>query len=325
MNDLIHRTRPTDEALRAEWAPAAGAVPGLDTKPQLTIRRGVSRRTLLVAGAVVAVGALAIPIGLAGPGTQTATAAPLQAVAAQAARQPRWEEGQFLHVRTTSAQSDERGTRRVIRDNWIAPDGWIWSLRTVTNHGSAPVTEADIFEPSTTWLNPDYAAKMPTDPHQLDKFLRARAVGSPSEDEAVFVAIGDMLKHEAAPPALRAAAIRTLALNPKITVTEGVDPAGRTALRVTFVDEAARPGARQFLYLDPDTGNLLAEGSRHGAISYSGVITLREVVTGLPAHVVQRLGTEKVIKNENGTSKPEPRPSTGSVPSESYTTNPTRR
>ena len=43
-------------------------------------------------------------------------------------------------------------------------------------------------------MRPDYAATMPTEPHLLDAFLRARTLGSTSQDEAVFVAIGDMLE-----------------------------------------------------------------------------------------------------------------------------------
>ncbi|MFV0463049.1 MAG: hypothetical protein ACK5MP_07655 [Nostocoides sp.] len=169
---------------------------------------------------------------------------------------------------------------------------------------------------------------MPTEPHLLDAFLRARAIGSTSADEAVFVAISDMLHAEAADPALRAAAIQVLGLNPHVTVISDIDPAGREALKVTFSDEAHRPGMTQLLFLSPSTGVLLGTATEGPGFSYSETYRGREVVGALPSDVAASLGTDRVAKKViDGQTRlmdddagPDPAP----VPEQSYTPAPKR-
>lgn len=322
MNDLITRTRPTEEGLRKEWTPDIHALWNLEAR-RPAFHRGPSRRSLLIAGAAAAVIVVAVPAGLPGWVVAPATAAPLRAVAAGAAMQPQqqWADGQFLHVRTTSVQDDVReGGSRIVRNDWYAPDGWVWSHRAGTRMDGQRFAEEYIFPPGCGWMRPGYAATMPTDAHALDLFLRARAIGSTSQDEAVFVAIGDMLKQEAATPQVRAAAIGALALNTKITVADGSDPSGRKALIVTLVDEAARPKVKQSLYLDTATGYLLANRDSHESGSYTAVIDLRAIVDRLPDDIAQSLGTAKVVKDGNTAPKPYTRPSDPiPVPSQTYT------
>lgn len=301
MNDVIARTRPTDESLRAEWTPGT-FVPSAKRR----VARPFPRRLLAAAAILVAALAVGVSAILPSWSPTPAVAAPLEQLALKAAGQPapQWADTQFLHVRTVSRQDDNQPVHSVAtRDDWYAPDGWVWSHRESAS-GSGSHVEEFIFAPADGWMRPGFAATMPTDPHELDAFLRARVTGSTSQDEAVFVAIGDMLRQEAAPPALRAAALRTLGLNPKATVTKGQDPTGRPCLVVTFVDEGQRPGERQVLFLDEGTGDLLGDAIYGPGFVYESTVTLRVVVDALPADIAERLGTEKVVKD--GNAKPDP-------------------
>ncbi len=351
MADLIARTRPTDEGLARTWTPEvrrrilrdvlADTPSGAHRWPHRPDRPGRPRRSrrarrawpLAAAAAVVAALLLAIPVAFPGWLGGAPAASALDNAARGAGAQPRleWSAGQFLRVRSVATQNgmmglDERGraqngSLRTTYDDFYDPDGWVWSDRVVDGQ-----VQRYIFPPSWGWARPGYAATMPTEKHALDAFLRARALGSTSQDEAVFVAIGDMLRQEAAPPQVRAAAIGVLGLNPKVTVTQTDDPRGRPALKVTFVDEATRPGMQQFLYLAPDTGVLLASGSDAPEMRYLSVISDRQVVNALPAEHLHQLGTERVGKEvTDGKTTPidsargaDPVP----VPEQSYTTPP---
>lgn len=310
MVDLIERTKPTEAGLTAEWTPEArqevlgrvlaGEVPRM--------RSGRRAWPAAVAASLLAGLMLAPPAALPGWFFNTAAAEELAGVARAARELPplEWVDGQFLRVRTIETQdrgslepgsdaAEEEfgpdGQRRVTYDDFHTTDGWTWSDRLVNG-----ASERYIFPPGWGWTRPDYAAGMPTEAHLLDVFLRARVLGSTSQDEAVFVAIGDMLKQEAAPPSIRAAAIGVLGLNPKVTVHQGDDPEGREALTVTFTDEAQRPGMSQHLYLDRETGVLLASAIDYPEGHYQRVVTSREVVDSLPADLAAALGTEKTGK-----------------------------
>ncbi|WP_040160751.1 hypothetical protein [Nigerium massiliense] len=298
--NLIDRTKPTDDRLERLWTPEqrdralSHAFAGRSAMPN------PHRRWPLAAAACVIVGGLAAAPALV-PGwlTPPAAAADLQLLGRSVESRPAqaWSDGQFLRVRSVSTQDSEpmAGSEdvheRISFDDFHAADGWTWSDRVVNGR-----SERYIFSPSWGWNRPGYAATMPTEPHLLDAFLRARVTGSTSPDEAVFVAVGDMLRQEAAPATVRAAAIGVLGLNPKVTVQKTTDPRGRQALKVTFVDERTRPGMMQFLYLDPVTGLLLGSGNLSDGLRYELVVTDREVVDALPADVARTLGTDKVAK-----------------------------
>lgn len=335
--DLIEQTRPTEAGLATEWTPAARADVLRGVLAAAPVRHH-GRRWLLGSAAAGVAAAVGAPLVLPGWFATPAAAAQLEPVALAAGLRPAltWGEGQFLHVRTTSTQDGPQviggGSKspaegpaspmmqRRVFDDWRAPDGWTWSRRDLP---PMPAPGLFIFPPAGGWMSPGYAATMPTEPHLLDVSLRSRVSGSTSQDEAVFVAVGDMLREEAAPAEVRAAAIRVLGLNPKVSVETTTDPSGRAAVRATFVDEAARRGIRQSLYLDPKTGVLLAEESTGGGWSFRGVITVREVVDALPADVAAKLGTTKVaLEYVDGKRVPidaEPGEDPTPHPSESYT------
>lgn len=339
MPDLIERTRPTEGNLGTEWHPtlSESVLNSLRSQAQPS-RRQARRWPVAVAASVVAAVMLAAPVALPGWFSRSAAAEELSPVAHAARQQPRqeWAEGQFLHTRMESHQvgpldagSDEQGERTVTYDDYRTADGWTWSDRTIVSDLSpAGRIERYIFAPSWGWQRPDYANSLPTEPHLLDTFLRARAIGSTSTDEAVFVAISDMLSAEAADPDLRAAAIQVLGLNPHVSVTRSADPAGRTALKATFTDEAHRPSMSQDLYLDPESGVLLATRSEGTGFSYTETYLAREVLDDLPSDLVLTLGTDKVAKevtdgqtrlmDDDSGSDPSP------VPEQSYTPAPKR-
>lgn len=234
-----------------------------------------------------------------------AAAAEIGEVAAAASERPRleWGAGQYLRVESvdtqrglwTDAGLDPTVSLHTTFDEYHSPDGWTWSDRVVDG-----AVEQYLFPPSYGWSRPDYAAGLPTEPHLLDAFLRLRAFGSSSVDEAVFQAVATMLRAESAPPQVRSAAVGVLGLNPKVSVADATDPRGRAALKVVFTDEAARPGMTQFLYIDRATATLLASGTTGGGVDYLSVITLREVVDALPADLEASLGTDRVFTEISG-------------------------
>lgn len=325
MTNLLDRTRPTRDAVAGEWT-SADSARILETVKSTPTQRRHARRWLIGAAAAGVAGALTVPALVPGWFLPSASAAELEPVAAAAGARPSltWVEGQFLHTRTTTSQHDRDVNSDRVIDDWRTPDGWTWSRR--GRAGAAP-NEFFIFPPAFGWMRPGYAATMPTEPHLLDAFLRARVSGSTSQDEAVFVAIGDMLREEAAPADLRAASIRVLGMNPHVKVTK-VTVAGKPAVRAAFVDEAARPGSQQSLVLDSASGHLLGEELSHPQGRYTSTVTVREVVDALPADVVKAVGERKTPRDvEDGKefpmnvdpTMPDPSPH----PSETYTPNPT--
>lgn len=78
-------------------------------------------------------------------------------------------------------------------------------------------------------------------------------------DNELFVWVGDALREQPAPPALRAGLHEALALIPRVTfVGKATDRAGRTGLAVA----RATGVSRRELVFDPDTSELLAERER---------------------------------------------------------------
>lgn len=324
MTDLIERTRPD---FGGEWTAERqqAVLDGVLAAPKT---RSHGRRWLIGAVAAATAGAVTVPLLLPGWFGTRAAAAELEPVARNAERRVglSWAAGQFLHVVTSSHQTgtidSDHGPKpidqSIVADDWRDPEGWTWSRRRFRT-----TTEFYVFPPIWGWMRPGYAATMPTEPHALDLFLRARVSGSTSQDEAVFVAIGDMLKQEAAPAALRAAAIRVLGMNPGVTVATELDPIARPALRATFRDERARPGVQQSLYLHVDSGVLLGHLTSWGDGRYQAVITQREVVDALPDEIVKKLGTQRVPRDSTGSAEAyTPMPDPTPHPSETYTPKP---
>ncbi len=223
-------------------------------KPRSLWRRPLPR--------LAAAAALVAAIGgytLVSPGTPRVAPAAgldtLSAIARSAAAQP-IPAGQFAHLLTQSHQGGRatsptptadpdkmgdlpQGGGSQTRESWISADGIMW----VRNTSSAGPTverwkfcllQGDIAQPSPAAID-----QWPTDPAGLEALLRSQASGSTSQDEAVFVAIGDVLRLGYTPPAIRAAAIQVLGGLPQVTTaTRTVN--GVALLDVSFRDESAR-------------------------------------------------------------------------------------
>lgn len=138
----------------------------------------------------------------------------------------------------------------------------------------------DLNDPSTSFL-----AGLPTDPAALGSYLRTHVHGSSSRDEAVFVAVRDMLYGGFAPPTLRTAVLRVLENTNHVTAQGGDDPAGQPAVKVSFIDQNTRPGGVQTLYFDPDTARIVQESITAPGLTYLRTVTTTGIVTSVPSSV----------------------------------------
>jgi hypothetical protein len=303
--DQITAYRPEDDALDAEWtgrtavlervlaSDARPAVPGL-----LIARRG--RRRWVAAAVVGAAAAAAVVLGVALPsGTPgsapNAAAATLEKLAVRAATSPAdlVRPGQFRHQRDKEVQSGDQPHTTLIED-WTSYDGTVWSKRigfpvagqTEYLKFSAADRGNDFSAPS-----PRFLADLPTDVSTLRDYIRSRVHGSASKDEAVFVAVGDMLRGGMASPQLRAAAIRVLERTPHITASSGKDSLSRPALVITFDDRHARANETEALLFDPNTSVLLEEQQRArngGTFGFTSTYTGSRTVNAVPAEVLAK-------------------------------------
>jgi hypothetical protein len=194
-------------------------------------------------------------------------------------------------------------------ESWVDQDGRLWrhDVRTTGNTQTQDYFE---FAPGTYDLNypsPDYLRTLPTDADALYDFLDAHVSGSASHEEAIFVAVGDMLRGGFAPPALRTAAIQVLERLPHVTLSVvTTDSLGRTVQQFDFVDESNRAGAVQSLSFDPATAQIVDEGTTsHGGdplvidgpsgrqvvssdLDFTSAVVLAQAVDQVPADVLDR-------------------------------------
>jgi hypothetical protein len=301
--DDIAAYRPTDELLDEEWSGRTAVLERVlcaDARPAagdvLAVRRG--RRRWIGAAAVASAAAVALVLGLVLPsGTPgaapNAAAATLEKLAVRAAASPAdlVRPGQFRHLRDKEVQTGDQPHTTVIED-WTSYDGTVWSKRigfpfagqTAYLQFLAADRGSDFSSPS-----PKFLAGLPTDVGGLRDYLRSHVSGSSSRDEAVFVAVGDMLRGGMASPELRAAAIRVLERTPHITAASGADSLGRPALVITFYDRKARANETQALLFDPNTSVLLEEQQRAtdgGSFGFTSTYTEASTVDAVPAAVI---------------------------------------
>jgi hypothetical protein len=278
--DALSAAAPRAEVLEAEWPSTARQAllarimsDELSSPPR--VRPLASRRRALLAplatsAAVLAAVAGATALvrsddaghGVAGgfdPGPLTAT----QRVLA----------GQYTYRADTTYKVAADGDAKVIErsEDWTAPDGENWSRRV---DGARSYCFDFPRQGAASIHSPTQAVfdSLPTEPDALNSYLREHAEGSTSRDEAVFVAVGDMLRTEdgLASSALRAALVEVLAGTGRVTVHPGAhDFLGRPAVRADFVDQQNRPGELASLYFDPATYQLLEE--RYGSSGGSTV------------------------------------------------------
>jgi hypothetical protein len=289
--DLLLSSGPTDARLRDLWTPTER-----EHLRELTLARTGSaytgrglrtrRRVGIFAGATAA-GAAAI---LTGPAilapSQTPQAAALTRLAGTANSRPAVviPPGKFLHM--TVVAHDR--TYATTSNSWTDQAGNIWR-KDVSGTG-----QVDYYlfphpdHQSVDYPSPAYARTLPTDPAELEAYLRARVDGSTTQDEAVFTAIGAMLRLGYVPAPVRATAIKTLARLPEVTTSTATTLNHRTALRVDFIDKRHRPGAVASLFFDPQTSALVQESNTypgHPGQTYTALTTLDAVVGSVPRAV----------------------------------------
>ncbi len=263
------------------------------------------RRPLPRLAAAVALAAAIGGYTLISPGTPRVAPAAgldtLSAIARSAAAQP-IPAGQFAHLLTQSHQSGQatrpaptadpdklgdlpQGRVSQTRESWISADGimWVrdtWSAGpTVERWKFCPGPAGDITRPTPATID-----QWPADAPALEALLRSEATGSTSEDEAVFVAIGNALALGYTPPAIRAAAIDVLSnLTQVTTATRTAN--GVALLDVSFRDEVARPGVTATLTFDSSTSELVAESQTGGGADYAAEYSQRSLVPSVPAEV----------------------------------------
>jgi hypothetical protein len=224
--------------------------------------------------------------GPGGPGR--ANAAELEHLAVIAGSGPTVEAGQYDFVSKVGMQDPgaRGGIDRWVEQYWTAADGETWGD---TNRAPAgefcihrfppPADSAELEDPGTGFL-----ATLPTAPEALAAYFQSHVEGSTSRDEAVFVAVSDILRTGRAIPALRAELFRVLEDTGHVYVTEDArDSRGRAEVRVDFIDEQQRHGEIQSLYFDPDTARVMDEVlSANGHTAFSSVTTRSAVVAKVP-------------------------------------------
>ena len=257
--------------------PTPAARPG-----KITRRWGIG---IAAAAALVALGLFAqaiLPIGSVG---SPQAAAALDRLAQAVPTEPIPAGSYELTVATSSWISNASGRRLTdTRRTWRAPDGWAWAHET---------GQGDHYHLIPALCYPWSLDGATPDPAGIVDYLRTRVTGSNSNDEAVFEAITAHLREGVVPADLRAAEIRALGLIGHVTVTENaVDPAGRPATQVDFIDPGYPQGRR--FYFDPADSQILADQYLlGGAVDSWTIVTERRIVDSIPAEVTAMLGTDR--------------------------------
>lgn len=177
-------------------------------------------------------------------------------------------------------------------ESWTSADGRVWRRDVRGSRVEFHVFPS--FSDGPIDFSPAGSGRLPTDPDALRSLLDDRVKGSSSHDEAVFVALGDVLRMGYVPAAARAAAIEVAAGLPEVTVT-------RTGTETTlaFVDEEIRPGQVQAMVFDTATAALVREettGTRD-AFRFTSRIEVSEVVDALPAEVAANTAAQSGEKD----------------------------
>jgi hypothetical protein len=262
-------------------------------------RRGVAGAAIL--GVAAAVVSLQVVLPQGGPGGATpAAATALEGLAITAAASDPADlarPGQFRHLveRTWQAAMPEGGMPiRQTVESWIATDGRSWRRDHGNDNTGHLFDEYLAFPPGgdqTYSASPAYLASLPTDTSALQHYLRAHVSGSTSRNEAVFVAVGDLLRTGIAPPALRAAAIRVLARTSHVALgTTRSDALGRPVIRFDFIDNKGRPDEIQSLLFDPKTAALVGEidSNAAGTPWFTSTLVSSGVTANVPPPVLAR-------------------------------------
>lgn len=196
-----------------------------------------------------------------------------------------------------------------LRESWTATDGWTWARQTGTDPAHF------IFAPESDWLTTQQAGP---DPGAIDKAFRSRiregerGAGLTHATTAELDAnLFDSVYNEmwagyrpegALPEDYRRALWDVLAGLPGATVATGVlDSEGRTATRITYLNEQAQPGWTQSIYFDSDYLFLgytytIDESQGRGEGSGEHVVINRRIVATIPDDVLSVLGDQREEK-----------------------------
>lgn len=320
-NDILDQLRhfkPDPEVLELRWPAESRA--GLaelirhdevGTRARLRHRprrRWVVAASVTVAAAVAAAVPALLPDGVPGAASPAAAAA-LEQLARVAARAPvdTARPGQFVHtVLREHTIGVPEGTAdgsvpNVIetRDSWRASDGRLWQRDvavdvTGTTFGRKPQTSTEVIPASEYSTEAAYLESLPTDAGDLDRYLRAHVSGSDSTDEAVFVAVGDMLRGGTASAGVRSAAVTVLARTDHVRLGPvSRDGLGRDVQEFDFVNEGDRPGVVEALLFDTRTAQLIGERTTQPGAEHTTSVLVSEVVDSVPADVLRTAVPQK--------------------------------
>lgn len=235
-------------------------------RPRLTRRRALGLAVAAGAAALAVAVPAVLPAGTPGSsGPAAAAAAERLALTAEAMPADRIGPGQFRYVVLAEAElmEGDPGPTAVRREQWIAADGGRWER--VTRPGAGTVV--DHFpargDGGFTAPTPGLLAGLPRDPRQLVDFLLPRVEGSASPQEAVFVALADMLRSDLADSRLRACMLRAIGLLPDVAVDDGaVDGQGRRGIALVWTRDGGE-GVTQTVVFDRATASVLEERSAY--------------------------------------------------------------
>ena len=272
----LESLRPSQDRLEAQWPQLArnstleniilskkGPEAAAATGPS-QVRRRPALLMIAVAGAatILVVASGVLPTGA--PGLSSADAATLNRLATAAGSTPAdlVPPGEYKHFvfRTDATFETASGTTHppVLRtDLWVDSNGASWRRETEQNGSAhryhfAPSTESNANNPSPTFL-----ASLPTDSDELYRYLRDHAHGSSSTDEAVLVAVGDLLRTQMASPELRAAAVRVLGHLPITIEQHATSASGQRGTLISM--ERPRNQGTEALLVDDGTSLVVEE------------------------------------------------------------------
>jgi hypothetical protein len=281
-----HQRTPASPAITA--AERRSILDAILTSPQsgglnAAQRRSASRwRLRRTAGLVLGLASVATVATVTGvvsvPGLSSSAPpanAALQALAVAAGNAPADAVGpqQYRHL---VAHVSNGGAS--MSETWIAADGRSWRWDTYVGpkeyFAFPPATQLTPGNPS-----PAFLATLPTTSKALGYYVRGHVSGSNSTNDAVFTAVGDMLRAGFAPPKLRVAAVGVIEGLPHISTGATTDLLGRPALEVTY--EAPGSGPDSLLF-DRSTGALLGEDILPGyRVAYT-----EDIADSVPADVL---------------------------------------
>jgi len=301
--DLLTAARPTDDSLETTWTGSRSEaslasmqrLAESDGKQAHATRMSPRRRSArrwVALGAAAAVAAVALSIAptvLSDKTGDSASAASQLVTSARLSTSPVIPDGKFLHMVVQQDQSSSdpaTNPGRSTLESWTAADGRVWRRDVRGSHVQLHAFPA--FSEGPIDFSPAGSGRLPTDPEALRRLLDARVQGSSSHNEAVFVALGDVLRMGYVPAAARAAAIEVAAGLPEVTVT-------RTDSETTlsFIDEEIRPGQVQALVFNSATAGLVREQTTatRDAYRFTSRIEVSEVVDALPDEVTAGTAT----------------------------------